>query len=90
MPNPAPTAPVALSRRRFVKLAGATLAMPLWLGQWTRQALAQSTTPLSRAVFFFKPDGCIPSRWHPTGSETNFAMNDIVHMKMKHKEKKEI
>ncbi len=78
MPNPVPRYPTALPRRRFLKLAGATLTMPLWLEQWTREALAQSTTPPSRAIFFFMPDGCIPSRWHPTGSESNFAMNDMT------------
>ena len=30
-----------------------------------------------RVMFVYVPDGCIPARWHPTGSETNFTLPEM-------------
>ncbi len=68
----------SLTRRRFLKGAGATLAAPLWLQAWLQEAIGQSNTGPSRVIFFYMPDGCIPSRWHPTGTETSFELNDMT------------
>lgn len=66
------------NRRQFMKgLAGSSLALPLATMPWARTALAQSSVA-KRALFVYIPDGCIPQRFHPTGSETNFVLNDMT------------
>jgi hypothetical protein len=31
-----------------------------------------------KVMFVYVPDGCIPERWHPTGSETSFTLSEMT------------
>lgn len=67
------------NRRQFLKtLGGSALAAPLATMPWARVALAQQGGAPKRAVFVFIPDGCIPERFHPRGTEFNFELNDMT------------
>lgn len=66
-------APFKIGRRDFIK--GATAMVPLSMsGFWLRPVLAQGLGAPKRAIFFYIPDGCIPSLFHPTGTETSFTL----------------
>jgi len=63
-----------LSRRHFLKAAGTALAVAPFASLLNaRRAHAQGQSPL-RTLVVYIPDGCIPDRWHPTGSETSFSL----------------
>jgi hypothetical protein len=65
-----------ISRRSL--LAGATaaglLAPFLRFGKKARAADGSKT----KAIFVYVPDGCIPEKWHPTGSETSFNLSPMT------------
>lgn len=66
-----------LSRRQLIKqLASCSSMAPFMLSALTRPAWAASN--VKRVVFFYIPDGCIPSLWHPTGSETDFMLSPML------------
>ncbi|MET0344248.1 MAG: DUF1552 domain-containing protein [Polyangiales bacterium] len=62
----------SISRRSWLRGLGATaLIAPFAHGIQLKRAHA---APAKRALFVYVPDGCIPDRWHPTGSETAFTL----------------
>lgn len=65
----------SLSRRNFVRGLGGSLVLAPFLSSiaWQRAHAAAR----KRVMFVYVPDGCIPARWHPTGSETNFTLPDM-------------
>ncbi|MFL1405159.1 DUF1552 domain-containing protein [Marinobacter sp. M1N3S26] len=66
------------NRRQFLKgLGGSALALPLATMPWARVATAQGAIA-KRAVFMYIPDGCIPERFHPTGGEFDFQLNEMT------------
>ncbi len=66
-----------ISRRSL--LAGATAAGLLApFLRLTRRAHADANTDRTKALFVYVPDGCIPTHWHPTGSETNFTLRQMT------------
>src|SRR5262245_31367678 len=79
----ATTGPAALSRRSFLRGAGACVALPLFesLGQAMASAAAPPATRLAstatgaplRTVFVFFPNGAIPSAWWPAGEGAAFS-----------------
>ncbi len=78
---------VRMNRRHFLKGLGACLALPAFhsLGAARLMAAATATqlattatgAPL-RTAFVFFPNGAIPSRWWPTGGQTDFALNSTL------------
>ena len=74
----------AMNRRQFLRGLGACVALPAFGSLLPRQALAAgpaarlATTaggaPL-RTAFVFFPNGAIPTRWWPEGSELDFQLN---------------
>ena len=65
---------ISLRRRQLLK--GIAASVPLSLGFRLRPVLA-GTGP-KRVVFFYIPDGCIPSLWHPSGSEFDFTLSPMT------------
>jgi len=63
-----------INRRDVLK--GAAALLPLSMGFGIRPVLA-GTAP-KRVVFFFIPDGCVPSLFHPTGSEFAFNLSPMT------------
>ena len=63
-----------ISRRGVLK--GLSAVIPLSMGFSVRPVLA-ATGP-KRAIFFFIPDGCVPSLFHPTGSEFSFTLSPMT------------
>ena len=73
----------AMTRRNFLRGVGACIALPAFsslaatrlLGATAGAPLATTATgaPL-RTAFVFFPNGAIPSRWWPTGGETDFTL----------------
>lgn len=77
----------ALSRRHFLRGLGACVALPAFTSLTSTRLLAAAgaaqlaTTatgaPL-RTAFVFFPNGAIPSRWWPTGGETDFNLGTTL------------
>ncbi len=75
---------MTFSRRSALKALGHTaLALPFFEALRSGRAHAQAARQARRVIFFYFPDGVLgpsaqgqPSRWHCTGSETNFTMPD--------------
>ena len=66
-----------LSRRQLLASAAAAgvLAPFARLGRFGSSiASAQAAPSKCKAMFVYVPDGCIPDRWHPTGSERSFTL----------------
>jgi hypothetical protein len=66
----------SVSRRNFVRGVGSALALAPFLsslGASRARAAAQK-----RALFVYVPDGCIPAKWHPSGSETSFTLPEMT------------
>jgi hypothetical protein len=64
-----------LSRRSFVRGVGASLALAPFVNAVNlsrARAAAQK-----RVMFVYVPDGCIPARWHPTGTEQSFTLPEM-------------
>lgn len=74
--------PTRFDRRAALKALGHTaLALPFFELLHAREARAQAASQAKRVIFFYFPDGVLgpsatgePSRWHCTGTETNFTM----------------
>jgi hypothetical protein len=68
-----------LSRRTVLRgLGGAAIALP-WLEAFTpRGASAQAQQPPKRFIVMFSANGTLPSRWIPTGGETDFSLSPIL------------
>jgi hypothetical protein len=64
-----------LNRRTLLRGLGAT-ALLAPFAQLSAIRRAQAAAP-KRALFVYVPDGCIPDRWHPTGSETAFTLPEM-------------
>lgn len=59
-------------RRQFLKTLGlAGLSAATW--PLVQPVLAANNAP-RRAIFVYIPNGCNPSSWHPTGTETDFTL----------------
>ena len=60
-----------LNRRGFFlgTAAAAFAASPL---MQVLTSIRASAAPVRRVMFVYVPDGCIPDRFHPTGSQTSF------------------
>ena len=70
---------MALSRRTFLKGAGAALALP-WLEAMLPQRLAANSTnskPIRLAALFM-PNGVREDQWTPTGQGSEFALSPIL------------
>jgi len=63
-----------LNRRSLLK--GTAASIPLAMGLRLKPVLAAQGP--KRAIFFFIPDGCVPSLFHPTGTETNFRLSPMT------------
>lgn len=64
-----------LSRRTLLRSLGASLVLaPFTSGLLRRRAQAAAA---KRALFVYVPDGCIPDRFHPEGSETIFTLPEM-------------
>lgn len=69
------TRPLSMNRRTLLRGLGATaLIAPFAQLPALRRAHAATT---KRALFVYVPDGCIPDRWHPTGSESAFTLPEM-------------
>lgn len=64
-----------IGRRGFLASALAAGAM-IQGGLLRSPRVAHAGAPM-RVLFVYVPDGCIPSLWHPTGSETSFALPEM-------------
>jgi hypothetical protein len=64
-----------ITRRGFVRgLGAASVLSTAGLATFVKRARA---VPPARALFVYVPDGCVPSRWHATGSERGFTLPDM-------------
>lgn len=63
------------SRRRFLQLAAASSVLAPFV-KTISLSRAQSA-PLTRALFVYVPDGCIPALWHPSGTENEFSLPEM-------------
>jgi hypothetical protein len=76
-----------MNRRRFLKGLGACIALPAFSSLGAARLMAAATAtqlattatgaPL-RTAFVFFPNGAIPSRWWPTGGQTDFALSSTL------------
>jgi len=63
------------SRRGFLATALAAGAL-VQAGMLRSPRIARAGAPM-RTLFVYVPDGCIPSLWHPSGSETSFTLPEM-------------
>ncbi|GAB5561892.1 MAG: DUF1552 domain-containing protein [Synoicihabitans sp.] len=77
----------AISRRKFLRGVGATLAVPTFASLLPNrmlaatQALELATTPTGaplRTAFVTFPNGAIPAQWWPTGGQTSFELSESL------------
>lgn len=74
-----------ISRRRFLQgLGGLTVAVPLLQVVPGRRARAAENYP-KRLIVFFNPNGTLKERWSPSGTETEFALPEILRPLERHK-----
>jgi hypothetical protein len=66
-----------ISRRSLLAGAAAAGLLAPFMRR-TRRAHADAITDKTKALFVYVPDGCIPDRWHPTGSETSFTLRPMT------------
>lgn len=70
--------PRRLGRRDFLRGGTSLLTLaPFASLLHARRASAQGKSP-TRALFVYVPDGCIPDRFHPKGSETDFTLSAMT------------
>jgi len=78
----------AMSRRHFLRGLGACVALPTFGSLLTAKMLAATTEDIRlattatgaplRTAFVFFPNGAIPSRWWPSGGETDFSFSPTL------------
>ncbi len=76
----------SLSRRRFLRGLGATLALPTFTSLLPRNALAASPNTAAttasgaplRMAFLYVPNGVNVSRWSPTGEGAGYTLNQTM------------
>ena len=61
-----------MHRRAFLKTIGCAGAAAL--APFTLVRAARADSAARKVIFFYIPDGCIPDRFHPTGSEFDFSL----------------
>ena len=66
---------LALSRRHFLRGVGGSLVLAPFVSS-IMQSRARAAAA-KRLLVVYVPDGCIPGRWHPTGSETSFTLPEM-------------
>ncbi len=72
-----------LNRRQFLGGLGSATAASTILNTsmltsgllWSKSAFSADAD--TKVLFVYIPDGAIPDRWHPSGSETNFTLPDV-------------
>jgi hypothetical protein len=64
-------------RRSFLLRSAATVAAASPLLDLLSRASVAAAAP-TRALFLYFPDGCIPGRFHPSGSERGFSLNEMT------------
>lgn len=71
---------VSLSRRRFLRGVGASIALPALASILPREALAaRALKAPTRLAFVYIPNGAIPSAWWPAGEGgTDFALSPTL------------
>jgi hypothetical protein len=77
-----------MSRRHFLRGLGACVALPTFGSLLTAKMLAATTEDIRlattatgaplRTAFVFFPNGAIPSRWWPSGGETDFSFSPTL------------
>lgn len=68
-----------ISRRKLLAgLAAAGAVAPLTRFGGGRRAHGAGAAGKAKVIFVYVPDGCIPDRWHPTGSETSFTLPEMT------------
>jgi hypothetical protein len=71
----------SLSRRRFLRGVGASIALPALLSLGPRAAFAARTKALkapTRMAFVYVPNGAIPAAWWPAAEGTDFALSPTL------------
>jgi hypothetical protein len=68
----------ATSRRSLLKALGVSAAAAPLIP--ALQGWAKAATPVKRLVILFTPDGIVPDRWFPTGTETNWSFPGANHI----------
>jgi hypothetical protein len=63
------------SRRTLLRTLGASALLAPFAQPFALQR-ARAALP-KRAMFVYVPDGCIPAKWHPKGTETNFTLPEM-------------
>ena len=63
-------------RRSFLRGGLAAGAIAPFAMHWLAKS-ARAATP-KKALFVYIPDGCIPDRWHPSGTETSFTLPSMT------------
>jgi hypothetical protein len=66
----------SFSRRNLLRGLGATAVLAPFAQNLLKPGRVRAAAP-KRAMFVYVPDGCIPSLWHPTGSETDFTLPEM-------------
>jgi hypothetical protein len=65
-----------LNRRNFLRTTAVAAASYPLLD--ILSSVRVNAAPPRRVMFVYIPDGCIPDRFHPTGSQTNFTLNQMT------------
>ena len=83
--------PRVVSRRSFTAGLGAALLAAPFVGLLTRAGRAHAATgrTAKRLVVFFTPNGTVPARWRPSGTETAWSLpaGSILEPLAPHKDK---
>src|SRR5689334_5957635 len=67
-----------ISRRAFLRGAGATIALPMLESLWPRRSVAAPMVP-QRFVAFYVPCGIVMANWTPAGlGGANWPMTPIL------------
>ena len=68
---------IKLTRRSLLAGAAAAGLLAPFIRP-SRRARAAGDPNKCKAMFVYVPDGCIPEKWHPTGSETSFTLQPMT------------
>ena len=67
-----------LSRRTFLRGAGATIALPVLEAMWPGSARAQATATARRFLAWYVPNGIHMADWTPAASGTEWTLTPIL------------